>query len=179
MSSNLVSNRYARALWRVCSGSKEKASSYREVLTLVGQLFEDEDVRRVLVSPVIPKDLKNQVLEYVVTQSGADDALKSFIKGVVDVGRVSILEDLSDSFGALLDASEGLLSANVSSVVELSPSEVEQVKVSLESATKRKVVVTNTTDATLLGGICVQIGNKIIDMSLRSRLERLTRAAIV
>lgn len=179
MSNTLVSNRYARSLYRIAGDSSEKAELYQSVLMEIKELFGDEKIRKILLSPAIPKGLKVEVLSHVVGKVGGDKHIGEFVRTLVLSGRVGVFEVLADSFGKLIDDSQGVVKACVSTVVELSEEELGLVKSSLEAATGKKINLSSKLDSSLLGGVLVEIGNKVVDFSLRNRLERMAKMAVV
>ena len=179
MSNTLVSNRYARSLYRIANDNSEKALLYQNVLLGIKDVFGDEKIRKILLSPAIPKDLKIEVLSHVVDKVGGDKHVTEFVRTLVLSGRVGVFEVLADSFGKLIDDSQGVVKACVSTVVELSEEDLGLMKSSLEAATGKKINLSSKLDSSLLGGVVVEIGNKVVDFSLRNRLERMAKIAVV
>ena len=180
MSDTLVCKRYAKALFRLCEGNQGLQDEALSVLNGIADLYKDDSICKVLVSPSIPKDLKLQVLEHVNTKEGKGSSqITNFIKVAVDAGRVEIFKDLSVVFRNLLFDSRGITEAIVTSVTPLSDDDVEATRKNIENLTGRKVDLTFEQDPELLGGFIVRMGNSIIDLSLKSRLNRLARGAIV
>jgi F-type H+-transporting ATPase subunit delta len=76
-------------------------------------------------------------------------------------------------FSRLHHRREGILEATVTSAAELSPAEVEAIRERLVALTGERLELHQQVDATLLGGVTVRIGDRLIDGSVRGRLERL------
>jgi F-type H+-transporting ATPase subunit delta len=173
----LVAQRYARAFFNSMDGSLDVAKKYRDVLLKIGELFTVADFRKVLLSPVVPKDLKLKVILHVVEQEGSDQKLENFIRSVVDAQRVSTIPDIVASLSEIINVHEGVVDATITSVVALSPEELNHLSQILCRTTKKKVSVKQVIDPEILGGLIVQIGNSVIDLSLKSRMDALVRNA--
>ena len=179
MSDILVAKRYAKALFKVCGSDDGVLDEAQKVLDSLSQLFTDASIGKVLTSPSMPKDLKLQILEHVAGKVGSHKDITNFLKVSVDAGRIEIFAQLNGVFRDLLNDRRGVVDATVSSVVALSQEELQSTKENLEKLTGKKVRLKAHLDPELLGGILVRIGHKVIDLSLKSRLNRVARSAIV
>ncbi len=181
MSNSLIARRYARAYYRTLAADNDEIELKKQLegLEALAQLFTNPSIKKVLVSPVMPSDLKIQILEYAVQNASGGAMLLRLIKTVVDAGRVGIFADLADIFRELINERIGVIDAEVVSVIDLSDTEKQSIERQLESLTKKKVNLTFDIDKDLLGGILVRMGNDVIDMSLKSRLGKVARNAVV
>lgn len=179
MSDILVAKRYARALFKVCGENESTLNEAQKALDSVSELFSDDSIGSVLISPNMPKDLKLQILLHVVAQITSSAVIENFVRVAIDAGRVEVFAGLNQVFEQLLNDSRGIVNATVSSVVALTEEEKTEIKSNLESLIGKKVRLTADLDPELLGGLVVKIGNRIIDLSLKSRLNRVARSAIV
>lgn len=177
MSEFLVSHRYAKAFYRTGVLDEQGLTRALSVFEQIEDLFKTESIRKVLLSPVMPKDLKLQILEYTAKQADADKITLDFIRTVNEAGRVAILVGFAKVFRRFLNEKIGVVDAEVSSVVDLSDHDKRAVESFIAKQTGKKPQLTFVTNKDLLGGIFVKIGNNIIDLSLKSRLEALTRNA--
>jgi ATP synthase F1 delta subunit len=177
MGSSLVAKRYARALFNTTEGRLDQAKSYRKVLVEIGKLFEETKFKKVLNSPVIPKDLKKEVLKYILDCENADKNMRSFVENVIDARRIQIFPGLLDAFVQLLNEVEGIVEANFTSVVHLGEKELISLKETLCRMTGKSVSLREIIDPKILGGFVVRIGNSVVDLSLKSKLEATVRNA--
>jgi F-type H+-transporting ATPase subunit delta len=166
-----VATRYAKALFRLSVGDPQRQEMQDRVLVVIGGLFKNRDFRKVLISPVMPMDLKVQILEYAAKQAQADEEMLRFVRAMVTVGRVPALEHLGSAFRRLVNTSIGRVDALVTSAVTLSEAQVDKLRQSLESMTQKSVTVTSKIDQDILGGVLVRIDNDVIDMTLKNRLK--------
>lgn len=179
MSDILVANRYARSLFKVANNDDAKLDNFLEVLNSIKDLFDDPSIKRVLVSPVMPKDLKLQILEYICTKAQAHTDIVNFVKVTVDSGRVEVLNLVLDAFASLLNERNGVTDATVYTVKALQEKELQDVAAKLEKLLGKKVRLDSEIDPGLLGGLVVKVGHNVLDLSLRNRLNRVAKTAII
>jgi F-type H+-transporting ATPase subunit delta len=96
----------------------------------------------------------------------------------VDKGRIGELEVIAQEFERLVAASEGVLSAELTTAIELSDDDERRLLKQIEDASGRKVEATRHVDPGLIGGIVLQVGSHRLDASVRGRLDRLRRTLV-
>lgn len=177
MSSGLIAKRYAKALFRLCDEQPEKAKRHLPSLEAMEAVFATEDGGKVLGSPVMPMDLKRELLGYAMKIGGADKQLEGLLEAIFASGRVPIIPEISEAFKELLLEAEGVVSAEVCSATPLDDAQVKDIGAKMGAVLGKKVVAHGTVDADLLGGFLVKVGNYKVDMSLKSRIETLAQSA--
>jgi len=177
MSSVIASRRYAYAFL-----SAAEAGGFLEAVTeemqMVGQtLTASRDLQRALGSPLINADKKTHLLEEIF--SGAvSDKMMLFLRLIAHKKRAGILSGIAREFAALLDEKNGIVNAEVTSATDLSESQRQAVSVSLDHFTGKKVRSTMKVDESLIGGLSVQIGDTILDGSVRHQLQLLRETLV-
>lgn len=177
MSETRVGKRYSQALFELSDGSDAKLDEYLSLLQGLAALFDDENIGKVLHSPVVPATTKGEILQEVVADKGLDKLLASFLETVADAGRVAALPAIADNFEILLNEKRGIIKGEVVSVFALDDQQMSSLRQQLEDLVKKKVLLTNTIDSSILGGFRVSLGTRVLDMSLRSKLNAITSAA--
>lgn len=175
MSSRSVARRYAEALLQLAEESgrlEETRSEFRQVFETVRQ---EEEVRRVLEHPLIPKGDKKELLKKIWGQNLSSHLLH-FFHLLVDKQREGYLGDIFEEFDLLVDERLGIVRVKVTAAAPLTADVREALVHRLEEITGRKVRLEMTTNPDLLAGLMVQIGDRRIDGSLRTRLEQLQAA---
>ncbi|SME91141.1 ATP synthase F1 subunit delta [Pseudobacteriovorax antillogorgiicola] len=178
MSAERVAKRYAKALFDLCEGDLAKAKIYREAFGAISEIFEHEDIRKVLASPVVNSELKRKVLKDVAEQIEADRLLSLFLDSIAEANRVGVIPEISKSLHKMILKQEGIVEAEVLTVFELDDESLSSVKTSLEDLTKTKVQLFNKVDKSILGGFVVRIENSVLDMSLKTKLDAMTQSAV-
>lgn len=169
--SQTSARRYAEAAFEVAQRDGS-AEAWLERLEQVAQVLGDEEVGRVLENPAIPFEARRDSVERVLG-SGAPDALRNLLLLLLRRGRIDLVPALAREFRRLVNRRAGITTTVVTSAGELSRDDVEELTARLERFTGGKVELELRVDESLLGGIVVRVGDRLIDGSVRSRLERL------
>jgi F-type H+-transporting ATPase subunit delta len=132
------------------------------------------ELRELLRNPQLDPRTRTAALEEVL--SGGDELLRNFLLLLADKGRVGELDEIAREFERLVSEEEGVLSAELTTAVELSDDDERRLLKQIEEASGRKVEATRQVDPDLIGGIVLQVGSHRLDASVRGRLERLRRS---
>lgn len=178
MSAELIAKRYARALKEIASGDLEKAKGYLDALELVVEIFDDKEIAKVLKSPVVPAELKIDVLTAAVSQVSDDKTLRAFVEVVGGAGRAALVPLMVKELEKAIHEEEGLLDAELTTVVELTSDDLAAVKEKIEKIVGKSVILTQKVDSSILGGFVARFGNNVLDMSLKSKLGAMTQTAV-
>lgn len=179
MPTSRIARRYARALFQVASGNISKAKKQYESLRVLDTVCTNPDAYRVLSSPVMPPDLKRSLLEYGLSQTESDADLRHLVDTVVDVGRAALIPEITRAFGELIDDAEGVVKAHVVSAVAITQAELDEIAIAVGSLLNKKAEVDLSVDPSLLGGFKVTVGQFLIDLSLKTKLDGLSYRASV
>jgi len=129
-----------------------------------------------LRNPQLDPRTRAAALEDVL--SGGEELLRNFLLLLADKGRIGALEEIAQEFERLVSEEEGVLSAELTTAVELSDEDERRLLKQIEEASGRKVEATRQVDPDLIGGIVLQVGSHRLDASVRGRLERLRRSLV-
>src|SRR6056297_1100918 len=108
----------------------------------------------------------------------ADRAFKSFLTVLMHYRRLPLLPEITVQFETLRRASEQRLKVSVTSAVEMAPSQIEKLVVRLREKFGTEIEMETGVDSDLIGGLVVRAGDKVIDASVRGRLEQLARQLV-
>jgi F-type H+-transporting ATPase subunit delta len=137
---------------------------------------EVPELRELLRNPQLDPRARAAALEDVL--AGGDELLRNFLLVLVDKGRIGALELIAEEFERLVAEAEGVLSAELTTAIELSDDDERRLLKQIEDASGRKVEATRHVDPELIGGIVLQVGSHRLDASVRGRLDRLRRALV-
>jgi F-type H+-transporting ATPase subunit delta len=143
---------------------------------VVAAAAEVPELRELLRNPQLDPRARAAALEDVL--AGGDELLRNFLLVLVDKGRIGELEVIAQEFERLVAASEGVLSAELTTAIELSDDDERRLLKQIEDASGRKVEATRHVDPGLIGGIVLQVGSHRLDASVRGRLDRLRRTLV-
>ncbi len=178
MSAEQISKRYASSLMQLTKGDIALQTKIDEQLSAIVDLLENKEIKKIIASPVVNTEIVNAVFANVGTQLGVAEIFKQFLKVLVDARRVSIIPEIKQSFHTSLLEAQGLVEATVTSAVTLDAGEIDQIKAKLEAMLGKKVKLETKVDKSILGGFVVKIDNSQIDMSLKTKLDNMTKFAV-
>ncbi len=165
---------YAEALFDVAK-EKGKLDSVGEGLGQFADAVDgNRDLQVFLFSPHFSSAEKVEGLKRGV--SGADPELLNFLELLVEKGRVSELFRIRREFERLWKLENRRIDVTVTSATELDPAVVGKIGEEIERQTGQKVDLASEVDEEILGGIVLQVGNMVLDASIRSRLEKLRKS---
>jgi F-type H+-transporting ATPase subunit delta len=173
-----LAGRYAVAMFELAQelpadDQSQLADNMAALKTLIDG---SDDLQKLLKSPVISADEQAAALAAVLDKAGAHQLVKNFAVLVVNKRRAFALADMAVQYGALIAGARDEIVARVASARALSDGQIEALKAELEKAVGKNVIVENKTDASLLGGMVVKLGSRMIDGSLKTKLNSLKTA---
>ena len=167
-----MAGRYAQALFDLARESNAVDRVGADLSTFRQLIDESDDFRRFLRSPAIAADEQVRALDAILKRAGIAGTAENFLKLVAAKRRLFAVEDMIRDFHALSDAEKGVARAEVTVAEPLKDAHVLALKDALASvACTNDVNVSITVDPTLIGGMVVKLGSRMIDSSLRTKLN--------
>jgi F-type H+-transporting ATPase subunit delta len=167
---------YARSLFEVAK-EHDKLDEVRDQLgAFADALAQTRDLQVFFFSPYFSTAEKEDGLDRVV--SGADPTVVNFLKLLIEKHRMPVIFRIRATFDALWEEENKLLPVQITSAVELDESIVKQLGERIAEQTDRKVELSAQVNPDILGGIVVQVGNSVLDASVRNRLEQLRKQVV-
>lgn len=172
----LIAQRYADALTQSVQEGKLTFEKISEYLNLIkATLDSSKDLAEVLVNPVISPDSKKEIIEKVF--SGEVDVLIiNFLKLLVDKGRFDAFNEIIEAYNQALDSINNISRVKVTSAVAMSDEAKKKLINKLEEKLRKKVILDLDINADIIAGLVINIGDNIIDMSLKNKLEDLSKS---
>lgn len=170
MRTQQISRRYARALFEL----EQEGGKNREALEKLGAVASLDEVGEVLANPSYPAALKASVLGKAAGKLPAE--MQRLVAMLCERGKAELLPEIAGLFAEMLRAAESEVEAEVTTAVKLSEAQQKSLAKALGESAGRSVRLKVSEDAHILGGLVVRIGDRLIDYSVRSRLEALKRA---
>jgi F-type H+-transporting ATPase subunit delta len=168
--------RYAQALFELATAAG-KVDAWRHDLGVACELASNARVARAVDSPAVPFTERRDALTRLLGPHVAPQVLNLACL-LASRGRFSITPDISRAYDALVRRSRGIVAATISSPAPLSEGEFAAVKARVETIAGAQAEVYQEVDPTLIGGVCVRIGDLQIDASVASRLRRLRQELV-
>ncbi len=170
----LVAGTYGDALFELAVEENLTDSLMEEIQMVQTVLKENGDLEKILMHPEIPKQKKLQVIEEVF-KGRISDALTGFLRIVVTKGRYKNLLDIFAYFIARVKEYKKIGVAEVTSAVPLTGEQKRRIEQKLLDTTRYKTMeIDYKVDESKIGGLMIRMGDRIVDSTLRSRLDRLT-----
>jgi ATP synthase F1 delta subunit len=165
---------YAEALFDVAR-EKGKLDSIREQLAqFADALDSDRELQVFFFSPYFSSAEKREGLGRAL--SGAELELVNFLELLIEKQRMPAAFRIRREFEEMWKRENRRIDVTVTSAVELDPEVVGKIGEEIERQTGRKVELASRVDEEILGGIVLQVGNMVLDASIRSRLEKLRKS---
>lgn len=168
-----LAGRYAVALFELAYEAKALDTVAADLDRLKGFLAEDADFARFTKSPLQKRGALVRAMAVVAETAGLSELTGRFLGVMAGNGRLRDLEDVIGAYGWLLAHHRGEISAEVASAHALSDAQMTALKAQLKKALGRDIAVEATVDASLLGGLVVKVGSRMIDSSLKTKLNNL------
>ena len=150
---------------------------WRADLDMAASLAGDQQALDVLANPAIPIEQRTTALDQMLGDRTSEGA-RNLIRLLLRRGRIEDVSRVAAEFRRLDDERQGITHATATSATELTPDEVRQLTERLEQSTGGRIALDVEVDPSLLGGIVVRVGDRLIDGSVRGRLERLRNQLI-
>ena len=171
-----LSGRYATALFELADEEKQLDQVAGDLASLGAMLDESDDFVRMIRSPVISKDDQLKAMQALLDAAGISALTHNFIGVVIKNRRLFALPGMIKGYLALLANARGEATAEVISAKPLNDAQQNAIMDSLRKAVGTKVSIEAKVDETLLGGLIVKIGSRMVDTSLKTRLSQLRLA---
>jgi len=165
---------YAEALFDVAKERGRLDEIGEELAQLADAVAADRDLQVFLFGPHFSSAEKADGLKRAVV--GADPELLNFLELLVEKQRTAELFRIRREFERLWKREQRLIDVTVTSAVELDPAVADRIGEEIERQTGRRVELASRVDGEILGGIVLQVGNMVLDASIRNRLEKLRKS---
>jgi ATP synthase F1 delta subunit len=169
-----VARVYAEALFDVAREKGKLDAIGEELSEFVDALEGNRDLQVFFFSPYFSSAEKVEGLKRAI--DGADPELVNFLELLIEKSRMTEIFRIRRQFEQLWKQENKRIDVTVTSAVELDPAVVEKIGEEIERQTGRKAELASRIDDEILGGIVLQVGNMVLDASIRSRLEKLKKS---
>ena len=172
-----LAGRYAGALYALAVDSNKVDSIHDELGSLGAMLGESQDLKKLVESPILSRGEQQAAIIAIMEKSGADALTVKFLGTLAANGRLSALPRVIQAFQQEYARRRGQVSAEVISAVALDDSRKAVVeKTVARLAGSDKLSLSMRVDPSLIGGLVVRIGSRMIDTSIKTKLSRLESA---
>ena len=166
-----AARRYAEAAFQVAQADGT-LDRWEADLATASDILGRHDVAPTVGSPAVPLAQRQEIVRQLLGPRISPQALR-LISLLVERGRVDGLAKIRDDFHKLLNAHRGVVEATVTSAVPLTADETAAIRSRVEAMAGSAVELRTQVNADLIGGLTVQVRDRLLDASIRGRLERL------
>ncbi|HYD32195.1 MAG TPA: F0F1 ATP synthase subunit delta [Azospirillaceae bacterium] len=168
--------RYATALFELADEQRALDQTEQDLTSLKQVLDESAELQRMVRNPLLSRAEQGRAMAAILDQMGVSDTVKRFVGLMAVNRRLFVLRQAIDGFLAELAHRRGESTAHVVAARPLSDAQVEAVTEALRKSFGSKVGVAVTVDPSLIGGMIVKVGSRMIDSSVRTKLDKLQLA---
>lgn len=173
MISTRIAQRYSRALFELAEEAgkiSEVGSDLQELSTVIRT---DETLRTALLSPLLTRSARSQVMTALVETAAPQPLVARFLAVLLDARKLPCLPDIVAEYQRLSDERSGRVHGEAVTAMPLADKDVAALAKALSSALDKEVHLDARQDPAVLGGVVAQVGNLVFDGSLRTQLQRM------
>jgi F-type H+-transporting ATPase subunit delta len=171
-----VSGRYATALFELARDEKSIDAVRADLDKFETMLADSTDLKRLVRSPVFSAGEQSKALAAVLDKAGISGVAGKFLKVLTANRRLFAVSDVIRAFRALVAKFKGEATADVTVAEKLSDKNLDALKTALKSVTGKDVALNVNVDPSIIGGLVVKLGSRMVDSSLRTKLNSIKHA---
>lgn len=171
-----VSGRYATALFDLARDEKSVDAVKADLDKFSALLVESPDLARLVRSPVFSSEIQGKALAAVLAKAGISGITANFLAVLTANRRLFAVNDVVRAFRALVAKFKGEATADVTVAEPLSAKNLDALKTALKSVSGKDVALNVKVDPSIIGGLVVKLGSRMVDSSLRTKLNTIKHA---
>ena len=171
-----VSGRYATALFELARDEKSVDAVKADLERFDAMLADNPDLKRLVRSPVFSSDTQLRALSAVLDRTGISGISANFLKVLTNNRRLFAVDQVIRAFRALVAKFKGEATADVTVAEALNDKNLDALKSALKSVTGKDVSLNVNVDPSIIGGLVVKLGSRMVDSSLRTKLNSIKHA---
>jgi F-type H+-transporting ATPase subunit delta len=171
-----IAARYAIAIFELAkeNGSLDRLEENTDDLAVA--MRDSDDLRALIASPVLGREAQRAAITAIADKMDLAPELRNGLAVMTTKRRLFVLPQLLTQLDALIADEKGEVTAEVVSAKALTKAQSDKLSKTLKAKVGRDVKLNATVDENLIGGLVVKVGSKMIDTSIRSRLDSLQNA---
>ena len=168
-----IAARYATAVFELARDGNQLNALEQDVDALDAALSESHDFKSLIHSPIYSRDAQGKAIAAIADKMGLSGIVGNTLKLMATKRRLFVLPQLVGSLRALIADEKGEVTADVRAASALSAEQEATLAATLKSSVGKDVKMNITVDESLIGGLIVKVGSKMIDTSIASKLAAL------
>lgn len=171
-----VAPRYALALFELADEAKQLDEVADDLRGIDAAIAENDDLQRLVRSPVISRAASGAAMAALLETAKATELTRNFVGLVAANRRLFALRAMIQAYLNEFAARRGEVTAEVASAIKLTKKQTDAIAKGLEQAVGAKVAVNVEVDPSLIGGLVVKVGSRMVDSSLKTKLDKMKLA---
>ncbi|WP_073249233.1 F0F1 ATP synthase subunit delta [Shimia gijangensis] len=171
-----IAERYATAVFEIAKETKTLSDLEGGLDDLSSALADSADLRDLITSPVYTREVQGKAIAGIADKMGLQVILKNTLSLMAEKRRLFVLPQLVVQLRAMIAEEKGEVTADVVSAKALTKTQSEKLSKTLTARVGKDVIINATVDESLIGGLVVKVGSKMIDTSIASKLSSLQNA---
>jgi F-type H+-transporting ATPase subunit delta len=168
-----LASRYATALFELADEQESLGTIAGDLDGLQAMIDESADLNRMIRSPVLSRDAQTDAIGAIAAAAGFSELAAKFLGLLARNRRLFALPAMIRAFREMLAAHRGEVTAEVASAKALNDTQLASIRKALKATIGSDVTIRPKLEPSLLGGLVIRLGSRMMDNSLRSQLERL------
>jgi len=168
-----IASRYATAVFDLATEDKALDALEADLATLEGALADSEDLRDLIASPIYSRENMQAGIAAVASAMGLGPVLSNTLKLMATKRRLFVVPQMVAALRGMIADHKGEVTADVVSAKALTKTQSDKLAKALKAAVGKDVKLNATVDDSIIGGLVVKVGSKMIDTSIRSKLNTL------
>jgi F-type H+-transporting ATPase subunit delta len=168
-----MAGRYANALFELARESNAIDRVQSDLKFFDALIADNSDLKRLVRSPVFAADEQAKALGAVLEKAGISGIAANFLRVVTSNRRLFAVRDMIRGFNKLVAAHKGEVTAQVTVAEQLNYTRMNDIRAALREVTGKDVQVDVTVDPSIIGGLKVKLGSRMVDASLRTKLNSI------
>lgn len=171
-----IAERYATAVYDLAREANQVDAIEGDLTALEAALNDSDDFRRLTTSPLYTREEQEQAIKVLAEKMGLTKTMANTLQLMAQKRRLFALPALVKALRETIAEAKGEITAEVTTAKALTKTQSDKLAKSLTASTGKKVSLHATVDESLIGGLVVKVGSKMIDTSIRSKLASLQNA---
>ena len=171
-----VSGRYATALFELARDEKSVDAVRADLDRFDAMLADSAELKRLVRSPVFSADVQLKAISAVLDRAGITGVAANFLKVLTTNRRLFAVDEVIRAFRALVAKFRGEATADVTVAEQLNDKNLDALKTALKSVTGKDVALNVKVDPSIIGGLVVKLGSRMVDSSLCTKLNSIKHA---
>ncbi|MCE5244422.1 MAG: ATP synthase F1 subunit delta [Syntrophobacteraceae bacterium] len=170
MKNLVIAKRYAKALFNLALDGGWVGQYGRELDDFVRLLKDFPELAEAIQNPLYPETTRKELFFAVADKADTSPILRSFISLLIEKKRVQHLDEIAEYYHRLIDEHSNVARAQIKAATELDDDIIQDISHTLENMTGKRIVVEFQQDPSLIGGVVAQIGDLVLDGSVKRQL---------